>query len=280
MTAATPSGTVGRRPERDLTADAPSAHRYRCLEIETEGALCIVRLHRPPLNILDIEALGELAEAVRSLGRAPDVAVLMLTGEGRAFSAGVDVADHTAERVGPMIDALHAALDAILGTPVPVLASLNGAALGGGLELALACDVVVARAGAELGQPEIRLGVFPPFAAAVLPRVIGRAAAMDLCLSGRTFPAEEALRLGLVQHVFDDDGFGSASRAYAHRMARLSPPVLRLTKRAVLQGDAGPPDEALASIERMYLDELMHLDDAHEGLRAFVEKRSPVWTGA
>jgi len=262
-----------------MTSAAPSARRYRSLEVETDGALCVVRLRRPPLNILDVRALRELAEAVASMGRAPGVAVLMLTGEGRAFSAGVDVADHTAERVGEMIDALHAALAAILGTPVPVLASLNGAALGGGLELALACDVVVARAGAELGQPEIRLGVFPPFAAAALPRLIGRAAAMDLCLSGRTFPAEEALRLGLVQHVFDDDAFGPASRAYAGRMARLSPAVLRMTKRAVLLGDAGPPAEALESIERLYLDELMGLDDAHEGLRAFVEKRSPVWTG-
>lgn len=244
------------------------------------GALRVLTLDRPPLNVLNVATLHALERAVGDVASDPEASVLMVTGAGKAFCAGVDVEDHMGDRVSDMMAALHGALTALTRLEMPAVAAVNGAALGGGLELALACDVVLARAGAKLGQPEVRLGVFPPFAAAVLPGLCGRAVAMDLCLSGRTVSAEEAVTLGLVQQVLPAEDFAAAALEYAQHMSDLSRPVLRLTKRAVEVGARHAPFEALGPVERLYLDELMRLDDAREGLAAFLEKRPPVWKGA
>jgi cyclohexa-1,5-dienecarbonyl-CoA hydratase len=256
--------------------NAPFQH----LRLERRGGLRRLILERPPLNVLDIPMLRELDEAAAQVHADPGASVLVVTGAGKAFCAGVDVADHTEDRVGEMINVFHAALTRLVDLEIPVVAVLNGAALGGGLEVALACDIVVARKGAKLGQPEIQLGVFPPFAAVVLPRLLGRARAMELCLSGRTLTAEEGLSVGLVQHVFPQDTFPEDVDRYVAALAGLSAPVLRLTKRAVAQGAKAPLGEALRAVERLYLDDLMKLDDAREGLTAFLEKRPPVWSGA
>lgn len=245
-----------------------------------DGGLRVLTVDRPPLNVLDIETLRALERAVTKVATDPEASVLMVTGAGKAFSAGVDVSDHMGDRVETMIDALHRALTAVARLELPVLAAVNGAALGGGLELALACDVVLARAGAKLGQPEVRLGVFPPFAAAVLPRRCGRGVAMDLCLSGRVVTAEEGARMGIVQQVIPSDDFASAALDYARDLSALSRPVLRLAKQAIETGCRLAPADALPTVERLYLDELMRLDDAREGLAAFLEKRPPVWKGA
>lgn len=253
---------------------------FRSLRLEAEGALRRIVLDRPPLNVLDIAMLRELAEAAAAVQADPGASLLVITGEGKAFCAGVDVADHTEDRVAEMIPAFHAALMRLASLELPVVAVVNGAALGGGLEVALACDVIVAREGAKLGQPEILLGVFPPFAAAVLPRLVGRARALDLCLTGRTLVAEEAEAWGLVQHVWPRDTFAADAAAYVAGLAGLSGPVLRLAKRAVVEGLDAPLGEALHAAERLYLDDLMELEDAREGLAAFLEKRTPVWKGA
>lgn len=249
------------------------------VRLTSDGGVRVLTLDRPPLNVLDIASLRELERTVGRVSADPDAVVLLVTGAGKAFCAGVDVADHMGGRVEAMMSALHGALTAVAGLEIPTVAALNGAALGGGLELALACDLVVARAGAKLGQPEIRLGVFPPFAAAVLPARCGRAVAMDVCLSGRIFPAEEAASMGLVQRVLPADDFADTALAWARDLASLSPPVLRLAKRAVDAGARLPPDTALNEAERLYLDELMRLDDAREGLAAFLDKRPPIWKG-
>lgn len=257
-----------------------SAGPFKHLRLEADGPVRRLTLDRPPLNVLDIAMLRELQEAAAQVAADPSAAVLVVTGEGKAFSAGVDVADHTEDRVEDMITAFHAALERLAGLDLPVVAAVNGAALGGGLEVALACDLIVAREGAKLGQPEIQLGVFPPYAAAVLPGMVGAARALDLCLTGRTFTAEEGLAMGLVQRVFSRDGFPEEANAFVASLAALSPAVLRMTKGAVRMGATEPPDRALRAIERRYLDDLMKLDDAREGLAAFMEKRPPVWKGA
>jgi cyclohexa-1,5-dienecarbonyl-CoA hydratase len=258
----------------------PATGAFRHLTLVAEAGVRRIVLDRPPLNVLDIDMLRELGEAVDRVARDAHAAVLVLTGAGKAFCAGVDVVDHTPDRVDEMIAVFHDALTALQALEIPVVAVLNGAALGGGLELALACDIVVARAGAKLGQPEIQLGVFPPFAAVMLPRMLGRGAAMDLCLTGRTFAAEEGQALGLVQHVFPGDAFGGDAAAYVASLGALSPPALRLTKRAVARGGEGTVSDALRAVERSYLDDLMKLEDASEGLAAFLEKRPPAWKGA
>jgi len=262
---------------REGTVESAGFHHLR---VSAEDGLRRIELDRPPLNVLDIAMMRELDTALEEVARDPDGSVLLITGHGKAFCAGVDVADHVPERVDEMILVFHAFLERLVALELPTVAALNGAALGGGMELALACDIVLARAGARLGQPEIRLGVFPPFAAAVLPRLVGRAHALELCLSGRTLDAEEGARLGLVQHVYPQETFQADAAGYATELAGLSRPVLRLAKRAVVRSVGAPLGDALRSVERLYLDELMRLSDAREGLNAFMEKRPPVWTGA
>lgn len=253
---------------------------YEYVRIESEGRLRRLILDRAPLNVLTIEMLDEMYDALGVIQDDADVATVLVTGEGKAFCAGVDVADHTEDRIDRMLTSFHAVLLRMLAMEVPVVGALNGAALGGGMEVALACDVVLAREGVKIGQPEIQLGVFPPFAAAVLPRLVGRSRALDLCLTGRTLTADEAFRLDLVHHVFSKDTFANEAEAYATSLSSLSAPVLKLAKRAVVEGIGVPVEEALGAAESLYLNELMKLEDAHEGLAAFMEKRLPVWKGA
>jgi cyclohexa-1,5-dienecarbonyl-CoA hydratase len=246
-----------------------------------EAGVRRIELSNPPLNVLTTGLLNELAAAVDAVAADTDARLLLLTGSGpRAFCAGVDVADHTPDRVHGMIHAFARAVDAILAVRVPVVAALNGAALGGGLEIALACDIVLARDGVSLGQPEIRLGVFPPVAAVLLPRLIGRQAALDLILTGRMLRSDEARALGLVAATFPAASFDEDVDTYVRSMAAQSAPVLRLAKRAVNAGGERSLAEALREADRSYLEELMALRDPHEGLAAFMEKRAPVWRHA
>jgi cyclohexa-1,5-dienecarbonyl-CoA hydratase len=241
------------------------------------GPVARLTLDRPPVNVLDIATLEALAAAVTAAVADPDTRVIVLSGAGKAFCAGVDVKDHTADRVEAMIRAFARAIEALRTAPLPVVAAVHGAALGGGCELALACDVVLAREDVRLGQPEIRLGVFPPAAAALLPRLVGRQRAMDLLLTGRTIHAAEALRIGLIARVLPDDEFADAVDQYAASMAVHSRPVLALTKRALMENLDRPLADALVAADDLYLTDLMDLRDAHEGLAAFMEKREPVW---
>jgi cyclohexa-1,5-dienecarbonyl-CoA hydratase len=250
------------------------------LRVERLGAVARMVLDRPPLNVLDTVTLCELDATFAELDTDPGVKVALLTGAGRAFCAGVDVADHTGDRVVPMLDAFHGLIRRMLDLDLTIVAAVNGAALGGGCELLLGCDVVLASATAKIGQPEIRLGVFPPVAAALLPRRIGPQAAADLLLSGCTIDANEAWRIGLVNHVCRPAELAGAALDYANGLARLSRPVLRLTKQALRDGYRLGTDSALDRADVLYRHELMRLHDAGEGIAAFVEKREPVWKEA
>ena len=249
------------------------------LERPGDGVARLV-LNRPPLNVLHIPMLQELDEVLTELAADPELKLLVMTGEGKAFCVGVDVADHTADRVELMIEAFHGVIRKLLLLEVPVVAAVNGAALGGGCELLLACDLVIASEKVKLGQPEIRLGVFPPVAAALMPRLIGRQRALDLVLTGRVIGAAEAREMGLVGRVVPVEGFDEAIAEYVGSLSSLSRPVLRLTKRTVVEGMAESLWDAFDRAEKRYLHELMELDDAHEGLAAFLEKREPVWRDA
>jgi cyclohexa-1,5-dienecarbonyl-CoA hydratase len=251
------------------------------LRLERPGdGVARVALDRPPLNVLHIPMMRELDHALAELSADPELKLLVLTGEGKAFCAGVDVADHTAERVEFMIEAFHGVIRKLLLLEVPVVAAVDGAALGGGCELLLACDLVIASERAKLGQPEIRLGVFPPVAAALLPRLIGRQRALDLVLTGRVVGAVEAQEMGLVGRVVPVEAFDETVEQYVGSLSSLSRPVLRLTKRTVVEGMAESLWNAFDRAEKRYLHELMELEDAHEGLAAFLEKREPVWRDA
>ncbi len=236
-------------------------------------------LHGPPLNVLDRGLNTALADAVRDACLDPSVAALVLEGgDARGFSAGVEVADHTPEKVEGMLAAFHTAVRAVLAAPMPTLAAIHGFAMGGGLELALACDLIVVEEDARLALPEIRLGAYPPVAAALLPARIGWARAVELLLSGEDLTPKRALEWGLVNRVCPAGERGAASNELLAPILRQSPAVVREAKRALREGAAGGAD-ALERIERLYLRDLMRLADADEGIRAFLEKREPRWSG-
>ena len=248
------------------------------LHVMREGALARVSLARPPLNILDRALDRALAEAVTDLAADTDVAVLVLGGgTARGFSAGVEVADHVPGRVDGMLEDFHAAIRALWRADCVTVAAVHGFALGGGLELALACDLIVAEESARLGLPEVALGAYPPAAAAMLPARLGWARACELALTGEPLSGRRAHELGLVNRLARSGALGPATDALIAPLLAKSPAVLREAKRALREGAERPPAEALGRIERRYLRDLMRLEDAHEGIRAFVEKRPPEW---
>lgn len=245
--------------------------------VTVEARVATISLDRPPLNVLDIATCRGLAGAVHGLAGLDDVGVLVVAGRGRAFSAGVDVGEHLPPTAEAMLQAFHAFCRGLLDFPRPTIARVHGAALGGGCEVVLSCDLSIAAESATLGLPEIGLGVFPPLAAVLLPRTVGRCAAAEALLLGETLPAAEAVRLGLCGDVVPDAELDARVAAKAARAAALSGTSLRRARKALRRGAVGPLDDALRAVEEIYLNELMRTADATEGLQAWIEKRPPHW---
>jgi cyclohexa-1,5-dienecarbonyl-CoA hydratase len=244
---------------------------------DVQGGVARITLNRPPLNIMSIAMMEEISSALEALKSQGGAKLLVIDHEGRAFSAGVDIKDHTADKVEAMIHALHRMFQLLGALELPTLAIVKGPALGGGCELAVFCDMVVASEQATFAVPEIKVGVFPPIAAAILPRLIGRNQALEMILTGEVFGAEEARQMGLVNRVFPAEGFRERADEFIAKLTSLSAPVLKLAKRAVDQGLYVSVDEAMSKADEIYLRELMRTEDAHEGLGAFMEKRKPQW---
>lgn len=236
-----------------------------------------IALDRPPLNILNVAMIRDLTEAIREAGADPATRVVVIRAAGKAFSAGVEVGDHTPEKAPEMIDAFGGLFRAMLDAAVPTVAVVHGAALGGGAEIALFCDLVLAGPKASFGVPEITLGFFPPVAAVMLPRRMPRAVAMEMMLTGDRIDARRACEVGLVNAVLPESGTEEAIEAFVARVARHSGAVLRLAVRAVDQADGAPIARALEGADRLFLDKLMATADVREGLASFFEKRKAVW---
>ena len=246
--------------------------------LQRDGRVATLFLSRPPLNILDLEALQSLERGLAGLAGMSDLHLLVVRGTGgRAFSAGVAVQDHVGERIAPALAAFHGAVRHLRELPAVTVAVVEGHCLGGGLELALACDLVVASDDSRFGLPEIQLGCYPPVAAAALPRLIGRARALDLMLTGRSFDSAEAERLGLLTRRVPRERLDEAVRELADALLSRSAAVIRLAKRAVTAGEELPFSRALDEAERIYLRELTATADMAEGIAAFLEKRPPDW---
>lgn len=245
------------------------------VRVDERHGVRYVTLARPPLNILDIATIGALHDALAPLRSRSDVKALVLrSAVDGAFSAGVDVAAHAPDEAPEMLRAFHAVFRLLDVLPQATVAAVDGQCLGGGCELAVFCDVVLATARSRFGQPEIDVGCFPPVASVVLPRIAGRAAA-ELILGGVPISAAEALRAGLVSRVVDDAD-REAVRC-AERIADKSAAALALARRALRRGGHGPFGEALDAVEAIYRNELLAKEDAAEGVRAFMEKRRPRW---
>ncbi len=253
------------------------AARSEAIRYASASGLARVTLDRPPLNVLTTSMLADLATALGRAAADPAVRVIRIDAEGKAFSAGVDVFDHLEDRLPPMMTALFDLFAAFEEVPQPVVAAVHAAALGGGLEVVLGCDLVVASERATFGQPEIKLGLFAPPASVLLPRRVGFGPAAGLLLTGKTIGAAEARAIGLVQDVFPVDEFEGRTAGFVDALLALSGPALRCAKRAIRESAGRTVPAAHARVHDLYMNELMTTDDAHEGLRAFVEKRPPVW---
>jgi len=231
-----------------------------------------ITLQDPPLNILDIAMLEELRDAIAGIESNRHALILDAAGE-KAFSAGASVHDHLGDRVATMLERFHDCFRLLAKLDLVTVALVRGAALGGGCELAMACDFVLATDRATFGQPEINLGVFPPVAAYQLSRLTSPRKGLQLLLTGETIDARTALSLGLVNAVVDD------FEPWLEKLYKQSASSLRFAKKAFRLAQSADFEERLAATERLYLDELMRTSDANEGLNAFVEKRKPAWRG-
>jgi cyclohexa-1,5-dienecarbonyl-CoA hydratase len=252
---------------------------YRHIRFTVEDRVGRISLARAPLNILNIAMMREVGRALEECAGAREMVAVVFEAapEARAFSAGVAIEEHAAETIYQMLESFHNIFRALDRMAKPVLAFVGGAALGGGCELVAACDIVVATERARFGQPEIKLGVFPPVAAIMLPRVIGERRARELILTGELIDAPEALRLGLVNYVVAPDQLEAKGQELLARLRELSAPALEFTRRALDITRAERLEESLARVENLYLNELMKTEDANEGINAFMEKRKPVW---
>jgi cyclohexa-1,5-dienecarbonyl-CoA hydratase len=247
----------------------------------TADGIARLTLDSPPLNILSRAVLADLREGLDALMTDRSVRVLVLGATGKHFSAGADVGEHLPPTWQGMIPEFLGTIERLRAFPVPVIAAVRGRCLGGGFELVLGADLVVAGEGAVFGQPEIVLGVIPPAACALLPGVIGPARAAELVFTGDPMSAAEARAAGLVARVVPDERVDDEALALAARIARHSAAALRVAKSSLrTPARRHAESEALAAAGRHYADELMITADATEGLTAFLEKRTPTWTHA
>jgi len=245
--------------------------------IEGEKNVSLV-MNRPPLNVLNIAMMKEFNDALIGVREFRHANAVVIRAEGKAFSAGVDISDHTADRVGTMMDEFHKMFVNLFAIGVPTIAVVDGAALGGGCELAIACDMIVASERSKFVQPEIKVGVFPPIAAAIMPRLIGRNRTLEFLMSGDALTAPEAERLGLVNRVFPVEGFSAAVDSFVSKFTSQSRVLLEMTKRAVDMGLQSACMDAIEAAEKLYMGDMMKTEDAAEGLKAFLEKRAALWT--
>ena len=245
------------------------------LEIDDRG-LATITFCREPLNVLNIAMMAEINQALESL-EDQAVKVILIKAEGKAFSAGVDVGEHLGDKVEEMTSTFHGMFRKMYALGLPVVASVQGAALGGGCEVVAFADMVIASEKAKLGQPEIQVGVFPPVAALVFPRQMGYKRGLELILTGDVIGAAEAKEIGLVNKVVPPEELEAATNTLVDKLLNLSGLVLKLTKKAVRKGLLEDAEKGLDKIEKVYLKELMQTKDAEEGLKAFLEKRKPVW---
>jgi cyclohexa-1,5-dienecarbonyl-CoA hydratase len=250
------------------------------LKIEYRANAAHITLANPPVNVIDIPMMEELASAIRDAETKPEINAIVFRGEGKCFSAGVDIAAHTPEHIQEMLTKFHAVILAISRSPKVSIAAVQGNCFGGGAELAMVCDMVYATADSTWGFPEIKLACFPPVACVALASQVGQKRATDLIVTGRSFSGREALAMGLVSGVVDEPAaLKPKLDATLHSLSELSASALAITKKAIYTWDGLHLDKGLARAEKIYLEQLMETEDVKEGVNAFMEKRKPKWSG-
>ena len=252
-------------------------HQSERISLQLNPPVAHLLLAHPPVNVIDLRMMEELAAALSEIEGQPAVSTLVLSGAGNCFSAGVDVAAHTPDKIGEMLQKFHTVVRALVGSKKITIAAVRGNCLGGGAELAMACDIAITTESATWGFPEIKLGCFPPVAAAALSALVGQKRAADLILTGRSVTGSQAAEMGLATLTVPDKDLNSAVEEKLGALGALSPAALAVAKRAIYSWDAMHFEKGLKRAEDIYLNDLIKSEDAQEGIRAFLEKRSPLW---
>jgi cyclohexa-1,5-dienecarbonyl-CoA hydratase len=245
---------------------------------EKNGRAISLTLDRPPLNVLNLAMIGEVRQVLEPLKADNTIDFLIIRGAGeKAFSAGVDVGDHTRDKVPEMLETVHGVIRALCALPQVTIAVVHGACLGGGCELASSCDLILASDDALFATPEIGVGCYPPVALARFPAELGYHRAAEMVLTGRRFSAQEALAIGLVNRVAPRAELDRALEDLLNELRGKSGAVLRIAVRGLRETALKNFPEALRRSEEIYLKDLLETEDVEEGVRAFLEKRKPEW---
>jgi cyclohexa-1,5-dienecarbonyl-CoA hydratase len=250
---------------------------YDLIRFEAKASIAHITLNFPPYNLLTVPLMNELAEAIESLDGRNDIKCILLDSSQRMFSAGISLEDSKPARIFQTLDAFTRVFQASSELAKPLVVVVNGPAVGAGSELVAFGDMVIATPNARFAQPEVKMGVFPPFAAIMLPQVIGPKRAYELILTGEAMTAEEARTLGFVNRVVEENQLEATVNEVLARITQFSSPVLEMAKRVISSSMGLPLEQAIRKSQDVYLNQLMSLEDTKEGLQAVIEKRKPVW---
>lgn len=246
-------------------------------QLTKDKGVARIVLNRPKHNVLNIDMMQELTELLAQLNNDAELTCVVIAAQGASWCAGVEVSDHKPALAPEMIRVFDAMLKQIHALGVPSIAAVHGACLGGGMEVAIACDMIAASKAAVFGQPEIKLGFLPPYAAVRLPHLVGPAKAVEICTTGRRYSAEAVHRMGLAAELLDPDDFDEGLDKLIKEIQHCSPLIIRLNKTAVTQHLGMNLDAAMARVNDLFLNQLMRTEDTLEGIKSFEEKRRPEW---
>ena len=262
----------------DAPEATPQQQPFRHIDYRIAGPTARITLNSPPYNVLTRAMMGEIAAAIEQLDRLPEVKCLVIDSAcPKAFSAGISLDDSRPEVAFQTLDAFSSIARALAEIAKPLIVVVNGPAVGVGAELVLLGDLILATPHAQFAQPEIRMGVFPPFAAAMLPAIIGPKKAYEMILTGQPISADEALALGMVNRVVPEDQLEPSLGRILARLDEFSAPVLAMAKAVITSAVNAPLGVAIKQAQDAYLNHLMDLEDVREGLQARLEQRKPAW---
>ncbi len=247
------------------------------IRVETSEGVTRITLARPKHNVLNMDMMNELISALDTIAQDTTVKCLVFLGEGPSWCAGVDVGEHKPEMVHDMIATFNRIFETLDALEIPIIAAVHGPALGGGMELAIACDIIIAAKSARFGQPEIKLGFLPPYAAIRLPELIGPAKAIEICTTGRIYSADQLRCAGLINSLVKDEAFEETLEETIKEISACSPLIIRLNKRAVKVHMGKDFSAAVKGVSDLFLNTLMKTEDTLEGIASFYEKRRPEW---
>jgi len=251
---------------------------FKNIVLQQEDNVSTILINRPPYNVLNVEAINETSMALRLVEKDSSTKVVVIRGAGgKAFIAGVDVKDHSEEKAEEMGEAFTSLMHGLISVGKPTIAAVEGVCSGGGFEMAMYCDMVVAEEGAKFSQPEIKLAVFPGPAIVLLNRKIGRNNAFEMIITGDPIDASEAEKLGLVNRVAPKGEMDRVLKEFCGRITDKSLATLKLTRYAIYRAYDMEFRKAFEWVDDVYSGKVMHTEDFKEGISSFIEKRKPVW---